>query len=505
MIGQLIGNYKIVRKIGDGGMGSVFEAVHEAIGGSVAIKVLHPNYCKDSVILARFFNEARAVNIIKHPGLVRSIDYGQLPDGTAYIVMEYCSGESLTERLTRVHGPLGADALRIGRQIATALDAAHSKGIIHRDLKPDNIILVPDSEAAGGERAKILDFGIAKIIEKQQAGADNAILTGSGAILGTPRYMSPEQCQGSGQVDGKTDVYALGIIMFIMLTGRAPFLGKTPTALMAQHVYDQPPSLRPIEPAVHPQAEALVLAMLAKDPKERPSMLEVATTLEQLGVYATSSLPAIIITAEEPEVPAAQSPPPTTDPSGAGISSRPSLSGFGQAQDRTRIKSGPTKVLTLVVPLALVSAVLGFGAYRVLSQRSAVQPTPQLLEGAVPQARQIVWEIQTTPPGALVIRVSDGAMLGKTPWRSTEPSSSGAVAMTLRQTGYSDKSVVLYRSRDCSENVRLEPLSKAAPAKPAAGDDDSVEPSSSGKKKKKPRHSGRSDSSGSAPATDPAN
>jgi len=133
MIGQLVGHYKVVRKIGDGGMGSVFEAKHEAIGRRVAIKVLKPQFSKDKNVVTRFFNEARAVNIVSHPGVVGSFDYGELPDGTAYIVMEYLEGETLSSRIKRKTEPMGFDALRIGRQIGAALAAAHTKGIIHRD------------------------------------------------------------------------------------------------------------------------------------------------------------------------------------------------------------------------------------------------------------------------------------------------------------------------------------------------------------------------------------
>ena len=133
MIGQLVGHYKVARKIGDGGMGSVFEAVHETIGRRVAVKVLKPQFSKDKNVVTRFFNEARAVNIVSHPGVVGSFDYGEMPDGTAYIVMEYLEGESLSARIKRTAGPFGFDALRIGRQIGAALAAAHSKGIIHRD------------------------------------------------------------------------------------------------------------------------------------------------------------------------------------------------------------------------------------------------------------------------------------------------------------------------------------------------------------------------------------
>ena len=150
------------------------------------------------------------------------------------------------------------------------------------DGQPDNVIIVADAEAPGGERAKVLDFGIAKIIGDQGAGAVNG-LTQMGAVMGTPRYMSPEQCKGSGNVDGKTDVYALGVLMFIMLTGRAPFEAEGTGALMAMHIYQPPPSPTEIEPTVSAPAEALVLSMLAKDPTARPTMQEVESRLQQLA------------------------------------------------------------------------------------------------------------------------------------------------------------------------------------------------------------------------------
>ena len=142
MIGQVIGHYKVVRKVGDGGMGSVYEAVHESIGRRVAIKILRETYSKNEQVVARFFNEARAVNIVTHPGIVGSFDYGQLPDGAAYIVMEFVDGETLSARIKKFRSQkqnLGLDGLRIGRQIAAALTAAHGKGIIHRDLKPETV------------------------------------------------------------------------------------------------------------------------------------------------------------------------------------------------------------------------------------------------------------------------------------------------------------------------------------------------------------------------------
>ena len=157
------------------------------------------------------------------------------------------------------------------------------------DLKPDNVIIVPDSEAPGGERAKVLDFGIAKITADQQSTG----LTQMGEVMGTPRYMSPEQCKGSGQVDAKTDVYALGIILFIMLTGKPPFDAEGTGALMAMHIYHEPPRLREVEPKVPPKVEELVLQMLAKKADERPSMADVVARLGQLGGQnlATGAMP----------------------------------------------------------------------------------------------------------------------------------------------------------------------------------------------------------------------
>jgi serine/threonine protein kinase len=164
MEGQRIGSYRVVRKIGQGGMGAVYEAVHEQLGRRAAIKLLRKELSQDPQIVIRFFNEGKAASRIEHSGIVQIFEYGHLPDQTAYIIMEFLRGEALSARLRSLGGKLPlADLLRISRQIASALAATHAKGIIHRDLKPDNIMLVPDSEMPGGERVKILDFGVAKV------------------------------------------------------------------------------------------------------------------------------------------------------------------------------------------------------------------------------------------------------------------------------------------------------------------------------------------------------
>ncbi len=517
MIGQLVGHYKVVRKIGDGGMGSVFEAVHETIGRRVAVKVLKSQFSKDKNVVTRFFNEARAVNIVSHPGVVGSFDYGEMPDGTAYIVMEYLEGESLSSRIKRTAGPFGFDALRIGRQIGAALAAAHTKGIIHRDLKPDNVIIVPDSEAPGGERAKVLDFGIAKITDDQQTKG----LTQMGEVMGTPRYMSPEQCKGSGQVDAKTDVYALGIIMFIMLTGKPPFDAEGTGALMAMHIYHEPPKLREIEPKVPPKVEELVLQMLLKKADERPSMADVVARLGQLGgqSLATGAMPILrlqdIQQAQQmmaqggqmqsggypmmqmqaammqggypgmqqgmhgqqgmhqgyPQGQPGQSGPhggqvinpAPAEATGPNTSSRPSLLGVGQTHDPTKMGGARSGVKRLLIPVTMATVLSVIGIVFVLRTGNGDPPPARVTKPAAP--KQVVWEIKTDPPGVQIIRTSDDSVLGQTPWRSEQAPVGGKVGVILRLAGYQDKTVVLERDQDFNQEFKLEAVPQA-PTKP---------------------------------------
>ena len=212
MVGSQLGSYRLIRQLGDGGMGTVYEGLNEGIERHVAIKVLHPAFARDPEAVTRFVNEARAVNRIEHPSLVQIHEHNRLPDGTTYIVMELLQGETLAQRLSRQKGPLSASvASHIAWQVATALSAAHAKQIVHRDIKPSNLMLVPDPLGPDGERVKILDFGIAKL---QTAHRDH--VTADRAVMGTPLYMSPEQCEEAGSVDGKSDVYSLGCILFEM-------------------------------------------------------------------------------------------------------------------------------------------------------------------------------------------------------------------------------------------------------------------------------------------------
>jgi serine/threonine-protein kinase len=225
-------------------------------------------------MVKRFFNEARAATSIHHPGIVEVFDMG-FDDGRAFIVMEKLRGESLTSRLKKRRLTL-SEAVTITRQLAGALGAAHERGIVHRDLKPDNLFLVPDPEVPGGERVKVLDFGIAKLGEDKSG----SLMTAAGAVFGTPAYMAPEQCTSAANVDHRADLYAVGCILYELLSGQPPF-GHGGIELLAAHLRDRPPPLRARAPEVPEQLEAVVERLLAKQRQDRyPSSRELIAALD---------------------------------------------------------------------------------------------------------------------------------------------------------------------------------------------------------------------------------
>ena len=275
--GQLLGNYQIIRKLGQGGMGAVFEAVHTKISRRVAIKLLHVHLSSRPEFASRFVNEARSVNLIPDQGLVQISDYGQMPNGAPYIVMEFLEGETLGKRIERMGGRLPVeDVIRLGGQVAASLAAAHKSNITHRDLKPDNVMIVPDTHMPGGERTKLLDFGIAKIAEGVEP---EQLRTATGVVIGTPIYMSPEQCRGDSDLNPQSAVYSLGVMLFAMLVGQPPFSGTGMGDIMGKHIHVPPPSLRSLSPSVPSKLSALIDRMLAKERAQRPSMAEVADIL----------------------------------------------------------------------------------------------------------------------------------------------------------------------------------------------------------------------------------
>ena len=280
--GQQLGSYRLVRLLGAGAMGEVYEAEHVHIARQVALKVLHPQLARLPEVSSRFLNEARAVNIVRHPGLVQISDVGMQPDGTTYIVMEYLAGETLGKYLER-HGrrlPV-PQVLNFAQQIAQALAAAHEKQIVHRDLKPDNIMLVREASFPGQLRLKLLDFGIAKVGRENQPAGEPAFKTQVGSLLGSPLYMSPEQCRGAETVGPPADVYGLGVILYLMLSGEPPFQGSSLGVIVGLHMFEKPVPIADKVPLRMPQLAALVDSMLHKDPAQRPTMPQIVRELER--------------------------------------------------------------------------------------------------------------------------------------------------------------------------------------------------------------------------------
>jgi serine/threonine protein kinase len=277
LAGEVLGRYRVLEPIGTGGMASVYAGEHMILHHRVAIKVLHPASLDDPVAEARFLNEARVISAIHHPSIVELFDLGRCPDGRPYVVMELLRGETLRARIER--GPIDAmDALQLARQMASALGAAHAHHIIHRDIKPDNVFLVKDSEVWGGERVKVLDFGVAK----HAAAAPGQDLTRTGVIVGTPAYMSPEQCLGE-EIDARSDIYSLGVVMFQMVTGQLPFLSPSTGELLAEHLYLAPPPAHEVNPAIDRSISSVIARCLAKERDERfASMEELARALIEL-------------------------------------------------------------------------------------------------------------------------------------------------------------------------------------------------------------------------------
>ena len=263
--GQFVGNYQVLRLIGSGAFGDVYFGRHPGIDKAVAIKVLDAEMAQNQEIVARFNAEARAVNMINHPNIVQVFDFGQLPDGRHYIVMEFLNGQDLTELIDEKAPFAIRDTLSILHQIALGLEAAHKRGVIHRDLKPDNIIVVADDE--GGQTVKILDFGIAKLADSRMAGSHKTL---AGVILGTPLYMSPEQASGStDEIGPASDVYALGVIAYRMISGKFPIDGDNPREVLFRQLTEPPRPLAKVTKGLSPRICEVVHRALEKSPKKR--------------------------------------------------------------------------------------------------------------------------------------------------------------------------------------------------------------------------------------------
>jgi serine/threonine-protein kinase len=275
LVGKLVaGRYRVVRRLGAGGMGTVYVAVQEPLGREVALKVVRREMSGDERAVQRFRREAMTLSQVHHPHIVALHDFGEF-DGALYFAMELVRGETLRQRLQRT-GPLPVKkSVALVREIASALAAAHPLGIIHRDLKPENILLM---DAAGQpDFVKIVDFGVAKLVRDEDAGGSNQeALTQHGSVVGTPGYIAPEVALRGVTTDPRSDLYALGVVWFECLAGRQPFYAKTATALLMAHALDPVPSLPDEVPL---PVAGLVQRLLAKGPEDRPSSAEELSAL----------------------------------------------------------------------------------------------------------------------------------------------------------------------------------------------------------------------------------
>ena len=344
-IGETIGSYTVLKQLGTGAMGEVYLAEHRHLKRKAAVKLLAPELVGRPDLLERFFLEARATSAIAHPGIVQVFDCEVDATGRPYIVMEFLDGETLAAVLARRGALPGLTAARLARGMAEALEAAHAKGIVHRDLKPENIFV----QSQPPDSVKLVDFGIAKLAGDFRAGQVHQ--TRSGAMMGTPLYMSPEQCRDSANIDSRTDLYSLGCVLYEMLTGHPPFTHATLGDLVVAHMTEAPRDARAVNPSVPPALAALTAELLRKNPAERPAGMHAVAERLATFVGGLTTVP------DAPARPPVATQPPTKSKTTFGDSAA-ELIDDGGAPPRRRVP------MTLVV-----AALLGLGAGGVVVSR----------------------------------------------------------------------------------------------------------------------------------------
>lgn len=410
LIGTVLDDkYRLDKKIGEGGMGAVYRATHIHMDSQFAVKLLHKTMVADQQAVERFRREARAAARIRHANAVSVTDFGVTKEGTVYLVMEYLEGGDLRDKLRKVKAFGPVETVRIMMQTCAAIDEAHRKGIVHRDLKPDNIWLLK-TEGSPDEQVKVLDFGIAKL---KTAGPGAANLTQQGMIVGTPHYMSPEQCRGE-ELDARSDIYSLGIILYEMLTGSVPFRAPTPVGVVLKHANEMPVPLREVNPQIPEPIERVVMRTLSKNREERPHSAaelgrELAEALHQSGggtidlsgFPSTGDLPAYISTT-------GQRTAPQSDQATGGPSSGPITQHGTRATDphkTGRVGASSTAAMTShqagVAPHPQTGAHQpGTDSTQVMSSRPSI-PLP-----AVPGSGSTPLTVQQSGAGAIAVPAS---------------------------------------------------------------------------------------------------
>jgi serine/threonine-protein kinase len=479
MIGQQFGNYRVISLLGEGGMGAVYLAEHPGIGRRVAVKVLHKQFSGDEQLLGRLLNEARAANAIRHPNIIEILDSGMREDGVPYLVMELLEGESLGQRIRRAGALPMREALTFTYQTASALGAAHKKGIVHRDLKPDNLFIVPELDESGRitgdrlmERIKVLDFGIAKL---QMPQPGDSVKTRTGTLMGTPIYMSPEQCRGTKTVDHRSDVYSLGVIFFEMLVGHPPFVSDGFGELVNMHLNVPPPSARGERPEISEQLDGIILKMLAKNPEDRyPDMAALTGALKLAG----GSLPSV--TNSSPDL--VNAPTITAGAGDGGRAAGPITTfrlGAGESLSDTKVGGGKGKIVGGLVAVAAIAAgiFLFAGGSKPEEKKTPVAalPAPKPVEAkpVTPPppavAPTVTVRLASDPAGAEVFAVDGGASLGKTPLSLKKPRG-GAFKVRLEKDGYTVATREVPLDEDQALEFALEkkpePVAKPKPHKP---------------------------------------
>ncbi len=523
--------YRVLRKLGEGGMGVVYLAEHVIIEKRVALKVLSEDFARKADLVQRFMQEAKAASKIGHENIVDIHDFGETPSGSVFIAMEYLDGRDLAS-VIRAEGALPFERCRhIVTQICRALGAAHSKGIIHRDMKPENVYLVEREGRA--DFAKILDFGIAKISSLDNEGG--ARLTRTGMIFGTPEYMSPEQARGD-RADYRVDIYAVGCILYEMLTGDVPFHADTFMGVLTKHMFEQPepPSVRAPDNQVPADVEAVVMKALAKDRDQRfQTMKEFSVALaacggldasegwgsEPSGVFEAARAPKKAETARgaaaqktapvrgaappAPSVAAAEPPPPRSNALLIGGLAAALLAGGGAAAVALyrREPPPPPAIAAPVAPTPAAAAVPPATTPPPPAVAApAIQPPPSAVPGAtVPSAAasaaapvapaaapsatsppsaaapaaaaaapaNVALTINSTPAGADIYRGKD--LLGTTPARITLPSDKKPIQLLIKKHDYKDRDLEVMPDRDQTYDVDLAPFVKrSSPPRPPA-------------------------------------
>jgi serine/threonine-protein kinase len=354
----MAGEYRLTRKLGEGGFGAVYEAEHPLLRRRAAVKVLLQVAGMDSDAVLRFISEAQAANHIRSRHIVDVFSFGKLPNGRHFYVMDLLDGEPLDRFLRREKHCEVKTTLQLLRPIAEALDAAHAAGVVHRDLKPQNLFLA--WEASGETVPKLLDFGMAKLL------IESSVQTVSGVPIGTPLYMSPEQARGE-KVDGRSDVYALGVLCHEMLTGKVPFTGESPLAVLVSHLTLPAPRASEVFPELPLELDEPILAMLHKEPSGRPATAGAAiaalvAAAERAGISVPAGMPHLPRPRELPAAtPSAFSPRPLTPESSGDSGARRALIG-SDTQPSAPARPATLPMLAVLVVMALLVAYLGRSA-----------------------------------------------------------------------------------------------------------------------------------------------